>query len=649
MADVSDVQVSAEQAARQARRLGFWARVVLVPVAVIGAVLSFRSLYQAAVPTFGDYLAGGFPLLVDLLILGASLQYVAGAKIGRPMAGWRLTAHAGVGGTLILNALAAKELGEIPWHITAPAVWAVLVELTAKQVLGEWKATHAAKADKISFPLWMTAPVESVRTRLLMFRTGITDAHKARIAVGVNAAAREALRLALPRRNARRVRKIINRQLRAGSLTPAAILRPLGWTKGGTVLQNARPDVILQAVLQEVLDPDAAPAPLTATVPPARFQAPPAPPTDGNVVHPRLETALDPRTGQYVGVDPRGQVGPLGVQQPDIQYVGAQPAGSQPGVQYVGVQQSGVQQPGVAFVGAQQGGAQQPGVQYVGAQQPGVPQAGVPQPGIQYVGAQSGAAQPGVQQPGVQQPGLDRPFVTAQPGVTPQFVAPHTGSIPLPVTTQHQAAQQQAAQQQAAMQQAALQQAAQQQEAAMRQSAFLPQGGQQLPGLAPVQDTPGPGVPLAPGQMQQPDRALQFGQAMHRRRTLQEAGPGDSNGSGPAEQLQELLRTEQGHHPTQVNETFVAPTAAFSAEQARYAASEQVRYATAPPVANRYDDEILEDTDHLDELDGQEYPAEYDAVQYLDADDPSRQAGTVPLPNDNAEGIRRGLAEARPL
>jgi hypothetical protein len=68
----------------QARRLRFWARIVLVPVALIGAILSFQSLYQAAVPTFGQWLAAGFPLLVDLLILGASLQYVAGAKIGRP-------------------------------------------------------------------------------------------------------------------------------------------------------------------------------------------------------------------------------------------------------------------------------------------------------------------------------------------------------------------------------------------------------------------------------------------------------------------------------------------------------------------------------------------------------------------------------------
>jgi hypothetical protein len=239
----------------QSRRLSFWARTVLIPVAVIGAVLSFDSLYAAATPTFGRYLGAGFPLLVDLLILGSSLQYVAGAKVGRPMAGWRLTAHAGVGATLILNALAAQHLGEVPWHVTAPAVWAVLVELTAKQVLGEWKATHATPTDEISFTLWMSTPMESARTRLLMLRTGLTDAHEARAAVGIHAAAREALRLALPSWRGRSVRKIINRQLRAGSLPPAAILAPLGWAAPPAVLPDSRPQTILRAVLHGVLDP----------------------------------------------------------------------------------------------------------------------------------------------------------------------------------------------------------------------------------------------------------------------------------------------------------------------------------------------------------------------------------------------------------
>jgi hypothetical protein len=240
----------------QARRLHFSACLVLVPVAGLGAVLSFRSLYDAASSIFGERYATGFPLLVDLLILGASQQYVAGAKVGQPMPGWRITAHAGVAATLVLNAMAAEHLREIPWHIAAPAVWAILVELTAKQVLGEWKTDHGARPVSIPASLWFTAPVESLRTKLLMLRTGIGDAALARNAVGVHAAAREALRLALPDGHGRRVRKIINRQLRAGSLPPTAILVPLGWCAAPTQVDgDARPETILRAVLKGVLDP----------------------------------------------------------------------------------------------------------------------------------------------------------------------------------------------------------------------------------------------------------------------------------------------------------------------------------------------------------------------------------------------------------
>ena len=252
--------VDAADLARQARRLSMWARVVLVPVAVIGAVLSYQSLYKAAQPTFGPYLAGGFPLLVDLLILGASLQYVAGAKVGRPMTGWRLTAHCGVVGTLVLNALAARELGEVPWHVTAPAVWAVLVELTGKQVLGQWRASQHAPAASIAPSLWVSSPIESLRTRLLMARTGAGDAHEARISVGTAAAAREALNLSLPRRSsarrdARRVRRVVNRQLRAGSLPPQAIMEAVGWTSPDQRPERS-PESILRAVVQTILRPD---------------------------------------------------------------------------------------------------------------------------------------------------------------------------------------------------------------------------------------------------------------------------------------------------------------------------------------------------------------------------------------------------------
>jgi hypothetical protein len=223
-------------------------------VAIIGAVLSYRSLYDAAVPTFGENFAVGFPLLVDLLILGASLQYVAGAKVGRPMTGWRLTAHAGVIATLVLNALAATRLKDVPWHVTAPAVWAVLVELTARQVLGEWRAAGTSRVRSSPLLLWVTAPCESVRTRLFMLRKGIDDEQDARVAVGVQAAAREVLRLALPGRSARRARKLINSQLRAGSLPPAVLLAPLDRADPDTSAQ--RPEIILRDVLRRVLHLD---------------------------------------------------------------------------------------------------------------------------------------------------------------------------------------------------------------------------------------------------------------------------------------------------------------------------------------------------------------------------------------------------------
>jgi hypothetical protein len=644
MAEVSDLRVSTEQAARQARQLGLWARVVLVPVAVIGAVLSFQSLYQAAVPTFGEYLAGGFPLLVDLLILGASLQYVAGAKIGRPMAGWRLTAHAGVAGTLVLNALAAKELGEVPWHITAPAVWAVLVELTAKQVLGEWKATHTARADTISLPLWMTAPFESTRTRLLMFRTGITDAHQARIAVGVNAAAREALRLALPKRNARRVRRIINRQLRAGSLTPVAILRPLGWTQGGVILSNPRPDVILQAVLQEVLDPGAPPR--------ATLDAPAAPP----VARPRVASV--PSQVAHVDVE---------LPETEPEFEDTPEVGAQPRVTQV-VGQAWNQPDGPAPHPAAQ---QFPDGQHPAAQQFPAAQ--------QYPAAQQPAAQ--------QYPAASYPAAQRHP-VAPVTAAQHYPAAQQPVAQQYPAAQQPVAQQYPAAQQPMT--------APRPEPMPQPQPGptphfdpMSQPDMAIQSDATQPAeMSRRPGTVQQPARALQLGRALHRGRVLHQTGSPDGS-TTTAEQLRselsrlqtprfgspqveptavmELDPAEPSEQEPRIPEQSTQPQPAQSAQpEPQVEQVEPFRRAepqTGPwaersarpvepflartavlgvddagqnhgrPGAGAFSEtEILEDMEHLDDLDGQ-YPNDFDGLDrddYIDLDTSSRQGQPVP-------------------
>ena len=213
------------------QRLRKWARVVLIPVGLIGAALSFASIYEAALETFGPVLSAGVPILVDFLILGASLMYIAGAKVGRPRAGWRLTAHAAVAGTLLLNAMASPDLAHLPWHVVAPAVWSVLVEMSAREVLGEWRAVHSVPADRIPLALWVSAPIESARTALHMMRTGTRSAAVARRQVGVNAAARRIMRKSLPRGSGA-TRAALRRQLRAGSLDPVTLVRAVGWHPG---------------------------------------------------------------------------------------------------------------------------------------------------------------------------------------------------------------------------------------------------------------------------------------------------------------------------------------------------------------------------------------------------------------------------------
>jgi hypothetical protein len=146
--------------------------------------------------------------------------------------------------------------------VTAPAVWSILVELTAREVLGQWRATHAPLADRIPARLWLTAPVESARTWLRLARRLDGEQAAARLDVGVHAAAVEALKLALPQRRARRVRRILQRQLRAGSLPPSAVLGPLGWLDGTDALAEVTPRAVLMAALRSTLDTSTPPSTL---------------------------------------------------------------------------------------------------------------------------------------------------------------------------------------------------------------------------------------------------------------------------------------------------------------------------------------------------------------------------------------------------
>jgi hypothetical protein len=220
---------------------------VLCPVAAIGALLSFQSLHEAATPVFGP-LAVGFPLLVDMLILGSTLAFLRGAIGGRPLPGWRWTAHGGVSGTLLLNALAAETPTAIAWHITPALVWSVLVEMTARQVLDHPSPHHDSQ--QIPRRIWLTNPRHAAAIWLHMARTGHHDHRQARTDLAIRAAARLALTTALPRRRQRRARRLILRQLRDGVLDPTHLLNHL---HGRDITRADGPTtVVIQAFLDDL-------------------------------------------------------------------------------------------------------------------------------------------------------------------------------------------------------------------------------------------------------------------------------------------------------------------------------------------------------------------------------------------------------------
>jgi hypothetical protein len=247
---------SADNRTRQRRARWLWAAavVVLCPVAGIGAALSFQSLHKAAVPIFGP-LAFGFPLLADMLILGATLAFLAGATLGRERSGWRWTAHGGVTTTLLLNALAASSPATIPWHITPALVWSILVEMTARQVTSDWKSASASSTEQIPARLWISTPLDTTRTWLWMARTGQHCHRQARADLALHAAAAQALKTAMPHRRQRGTRHLIRKQLRAGALDPTVVLSFLRGQHHEHPPEH-HTAVVIQAFLTEEAHPD---------------------------------------------------------------------------------------------------------------------------------------------------------------------------------------------------------------------------------------------------------------------------------------------------------------------------------------------------------------------------------------------------------
>jgi Protein of unknown function (DUF2637) len=222
-------------------------------VALLGAVFSYSGQFSRAEPIFGRPIAYAFPVMVDGLIAACAAYYIGTVAKGRPQLGYRWVAHAGIAATIVLNALAARSPAEVPWHVVAPAIWGVLIELRAREVLGDYRAEHGSPTDRLPWRLWVAEPVASARVAVWMARTGTRSHVEARAQRGEYLAAKSALQLNAKRRR-RRLRRLALALVRSGTLDPAVLVQATGLDgtlePGSEAIAKRARQVVLAAALQ---------------------------------------------------------------------------------------------------------------------------------------------------------------------------------------------------------------------------------------------------------------------------------------------------------------------------------------------------------------------------------------------------------------
>lgn len=204
------------------------ASLALAALAGIAAWLSYASVRTAALPVFGPRGGSAFPLLLDTGVFAASEYYLRSVRANRPMAGFRTLTRALIAATIAVNVSAATNARGALLHAVPPALLAALVELRARQILGDVRHQAGSWPDRIPLRLWLTSPVESFRLWLWVAKASSHSTQRA--ARERHLVAVRALKLALPGRigEPRTARALVRRQLRAGTLDPAILVTATG-------------------------------------------------------------------------------------------------------------------------------------------------------------------------------------------------------------------------------------------------------------------------------------------------------------------------------------------------------------------------------------------------------------------------------------
>lgn len=197
-------------------------------VATGAAVLSYYHARTFFLPFMGKDGATVTPLLLDAVVYWLATACIRQAARGRPLPMLRTGAYALLGLSVLANALGGATWPERVFMALPAALFGFLTEVQIRLAADDHRATHGD--DRLGMVLWLRHPLRAARAKLWQARHRATAFDAAEAERDKLAAARDAVRLALPGRSkaTRRARRGVLRELNAGRLAPAAAVAASG-------------------------------------------------------------------------------------------------------------------------------------------------------------------------------------------------------------------------------------------------------------------------------------------------------------------------------------------------------------------------------------------------------------------------------------
>jgi hypothetical protein len=198
-------------------------------VSLGAAALSYDHARAFFLPFMGTIGATVTPLMLDAVVFWLATAAVRQARQGRPLPMLRIGAYVLLSLSITANALGGATWPERLFMALPAALFGYLTEVQIRLALYEHRAARG-ESDRLGLLLWLRHPVRSVRAKLWQARRNAPAFGAAAVERDRLAAARDAVRLAMPGRSreTRRARAGVLRELNAGRLTPAAAVAASG-------------------------------------------------------------------------------------------------------------------------------------------------------------------------------------------------------------------------------------------------------------------------------------------------------------------------------------------------------------------------------------------------------------------------------------